>query len=285
VNTKDAYGTSLLARSTALSLWPDKEVAQTLLELGADPNEELYDGAGLLHHAASYGREEIVEILLENGASVSAKDGNSCTPLDWVLFCALWDEEKYKDTARLLRERGGVSGRPCLSKLFGAVKEGDCGRVRRLLEEGADVNIKGLYGHTLLIEAVKLNNLAMVRMLLDRGAEVNTKAGFTKYTALHIAARYFGRGEAGDEIVRLLIGKGAEVDAANTEGQTPLHSAADAANAKAVKILLARGADVNARDRDGMTALDIAEKWNRKEIIQLLSQPADGASPGSGKSH
>lgn len=271
VNAKDAYGWSLLAHCTATCLWRDKGLAETLLELGADPNEELRDGAGLLHHAASYGRDEIVGTLLDNRADINAKDSNGCTPLDWVSYSALWDDEKYKDTVRLLKEQGGVSGRPYMVKLFGAVKAGDCGRVGRLLGGGADVNMRGLYQHTLLIEAVKSNDLAMAKLLLSRGANVGAKAGLTKCTALHVSAKYSGKTEAGGEIMRLLIEKEAEVDAVDTQGQTPLHRAAYADNAEGVRILLARGADMGPRDKEGMTALDIAEKWNRKAIIQLLS--------------
>ena len=57
------------------------ELAESLVERGADPNLTDARGTSPLKHAISYGRKEMVEILLQNGADPNAKDDEGATPL------------------------------------------------------------------------------------------------------------------------------------------------------------------------------------------------------------
>ena len=74
-----------------------------------------------------------------------------------------------------------------------------------------------------------------------------------KTTGLHLAA-YFGI----KAIVKLLLEKGAAVDAADGDGETPLHWALDNGHVEVVRLLLEKGAAVDAADRDGQTPLSAA---------------------------
>ena len=67
-----------------------------------------------------------------------------------------------------------------------------------------------------------------------------------------------------------LIASGAEIDAQDTTGKTPLHWAADRGNAALVTLLLSRGADPNAEDRIGKTPLQWARHANNGEMVKLL---------------
>ena len=78
---------------------------------------------------------------------------------------------------------------------------------------------------------------------------------------LHNAAR-----NGHKEIVELLIAKGADVDAKDEDGWTPLHWAVVNGHEETVELLLANGSDVNAKDNDGETPLD----WADGEIANLL---------------
>jgi len=69
------------------------------------------------------------------------------------------------------------------------------------------------------------------------------------------------------EIAQLLIAKGADVNAKNKYGGTPLHYAA---TKEIAELLIAKGANVNMREIDGSTPLDLAIKRKRTEIAELL---------------
>jgi hypothetical protein len=57
-----------------------------------------------LHTHAGEGRKEVVEILINAGANVNAKDEDGRTPLDWAM------NRQQKETADLLRKHGGKAG-------------------------------------------------------------------------------------------------------------------------------------------------------------------------------
>ena len=75
--------------------------------------------------------------------------------------------------------------------------------------------------------------------------------------------------------MRALIKEGADVNATNIYGDTPLMIAATEGNVKAICLLLAEGADTSKRNCDGDTALSLAAKYcNVLEVIHLLSKGA-----------
>jgi ankyrin repeat protein len=71
-------------------------------------------------------------------------------------------------------------------------------------------------------------------------------------------------------VAKLLLAKGAKVNAPLPEGSVPLHLAAALGNLEMVQLLLANGADVNARNQAGLTPLGVAEQRDEPEIAALL---------------
>jgi ankyrin len=88
------------------------------------------------------------------------------------------------------------------------------------------------------------------RWTLEHPDRVNRGYGPTCSTALHSAAE-FGR----EDVARILLAHGADVNARDEYGQTPLHSAAVYGNLDLVRLLLDRGADVDAWTDGGSTPL------------------------------
>jgi ankyrin repeat protein len=100
-------------------------------------------------------------------------------------------------------------------------------------------------------DAVSCNNLGKVRSLLDNGADVNAPDHYD-ITPLHMATK------AGNvTIAQLLLDNGADVNAQDFYGETPLLIAAKACNAEVVQLLLDNGANVNVQDFDGKILLDV----------------------------
>ena len=127
-------------------------------------------------------------------------------------------------------------------------------------------------------QAVFDGNIEAIKQHLDAGANshlslVDAKDDKFVGTFLHWAA---AGGQ--DEIVELLIAAGADVNATDGDGDTPLHLAGNNTATKEVaELLIAKGADVNAinlsppgRRIGGMTPLDMATLGNRTEIANLI---------------
>jgi ankyrin repeat protein len=96
-----------------------------------------------------------------------------------------------------------------------------------------------------LLDASKKGDVEKVKKLLKEGADVNAKDRFG-FTPLHYTAL-----NGHFEVVKLLIERGADVNAKTNGGWTPLRFAAIYGHFEVVKLLIERGADVNAKDKDG----------------------------------
>ena len=108
-----------------------------------------------------------------------------------------------------------------------------------------------------------------IRVLISEGADVNAR-DTDGLTPLMIAAKF----SSTPEIVQLLLEKGAEVNATSTDGWTPLMSAARySSTPEIVQLLIEKGAELEARSTAGSTPLMVAARnTNGKsaEIKQLL---------------
>ena len=72
------------------------------------------------------------------------------------------------------------------------------------------------------------------------------------------------------DVAKQLMAGGADVNAANKDGYTPLHMAAYKDASNVAKLLIAGGADVNAADNDGETPLDLALSKGRLRMQEFL---------------
>lgn len=138
-----------------------------------------------------------------------------------------------------------------------------------LLADGIDPNTKGRDGLTALMSAAYTNRKEITELLIAQGADVNEKHREYRFTALNIALLQ-GHTETAD----ILIDNGAEVDASDDDGWTPLmHTTCEEHydHVNMTLYLLTRGADVNAKTDSGKTAVSIASTSGNVDAINTLA--------------
>ena len=175
---------------------------------------------------------------------------------------------------RALLARGadpGAADENAVTALAAASFYGDAGIVTALIEKGADVNAKGRQGLTPLMQAVAAARYEATLVLLSRGARVEdaSEAGRTALMMVGtVAAALPGNGRADHQridllcvkIARALIEKGAKVNAASRQGESPLLNAAGFGLPRTVHALLSHGARVNHQNRSGDSPLIAAAR-------------------------
>jgi ankyrin repeat protein len=154
---------------------------------------------------------------------------------------------------------------------YAAIRSGDSAQVAALIQKGSDVNVKERRGGaTPLMHAAAIGSLDTMRLLLDKGADVNARNA-AGATALMWAVTDLSK-------VRLLVDRGADVKAASSLGHTALELAAMSdGSVEIVRLLLTHGADPKAVDKALMsTALTAATMGNDTDTIrQLVAAGAD----------
>jgi ankyrin repeat protein len=128
-------------------------------------------GSTALHHAAGYGPIDNLQLLIEKGADVNAKNRRSSTPLHW----AIHDEAKVK---LLLASGANVNARQGQGRtpLFLAAMLGNgVSTMSLLLTRGADPNLASLNGQTPLMLTSARGYIEGMQLLIENGADVNAK--------------------------------------------------------------------------------------------------------------
>jgi ankyrin repeat protein len=152
--------------------------------------------------------------------------------------------------------RNGESG------LILALREGSPRVAAALIAlPGLDLEQRAPNGNTALMMAAFKHNLPAAQALLDRGAQVNREG----WNALHFAAA------AGDDaITRLLLARGAAIDARAPAGFTALMLAAREGQESTVEVLLEQGADRSLVNSEKLDAAQIAERADKPGLAQAI---------------
>ncbi len=167
------------------------------------------------------------------------------------------------DAQRLLDAAGAGS-----LTIHEAAAMGIVPRLERLLgDDPASANAWSPDGFQPLGLACFFGRRAAAELLLARGGEVNTAARHPFHvTALHAALASPEPGFAAE-----LIAAGADVNARQQGGETPLHETAYSGSVDLTRLLLEHGADRSARNEQGKTPADVAAERGHPDVAALLA--------------
>lgn len=212
-NSKDSEGFPALYYAVAKA---KKEMAEDLLASGADPNFKDEGGQALVHLAVQMRNSIILQLLLKHGANINAAFHAIIQEVNWITWQFFEDgfDPNFPD------ELGNTL-------VHYATKKGCSSSVRILGFHGADLNLKDNHGCTPLLIAVDRRNESMVRVLLKYGANPNIAGSGGGTPLLHAMTDKMVAHPSfqARNIMKRLLGAGADVTTATKNGQTPLHLA------------------------------------------------------------
>ncbi|KAH8725930.1 ankyrin repeat-containing domain protein [Phaeosphaeriaceae sp. PMI808] len=212
--------------------------------------------------AAYNGHENVVALLLENGANIN----EGCQPLGSPLQAAAY--RGHDLVVKLLIDRDAkidTDERNCYGTALQVASAGGHTQiVELLLDKGANVDVGGgTYGTALQVASAG-GHTQIVELLLDKGTNVDV-VGNIYGTALQVAS-------AGGhtQIVELLLDKGANVDVGGGTYSTALQAASVGGHTQIVELLLDKGANVDVVGNIYGTALQVASAGGHTQIVELL---------------
>jgi ankyrin repeat protein len=206
----------------------------------------------------SQGNLEKINALLDADPSLASKAENNVTPILLAIY------HGKTDVARLLASRA-----PQIT--FGdAVALGDAERVKQMLANDPSLlHSRTPDGFPAAGLAIFFRHGELARWLIEQGADVNAVAeNALKVAPVHAAAAACDR-----ETMRLLLERGADVNAKQQLDYTPLHGAASRGDIEMARLLLAHGADRNAKGADGKTIVDVAREHGQPDFVAWFEKP------------
>ena len=230
----------------------DEEIMEELLRRGADLDDCVtVDGMGLFHLAAMSGKRTILEkvVQLKGTADIDRPSSKGETP--FLLAC----RDARIDLMQALLASGANPYRLSTSgenAIHYAAFSGDLAKIRYLLNLQVPFAMRSENGESPLDYSCEVGHVNIAKALIKEGADFRYVNKYTGETCLHRGAR-FGR----DDIVSLLIAKGADLESRDHLSLTPLLRAIIHFRRTATKLLVAAGANIDACDSLGRTAFSL----------------------------
>lgn len=239
---------------------PNAWLLQTLIDAGADPQAVDENGQSALHRCARSlfdGRSKVDALIDSGRANLEAHDNAGDTPLAIAMRCneyVAWRLLKH-GADLLARNNAGVSVS------------------RAAVDAGRGANVADVWAEVVLA-AVANGRLDHARRLVR--AEpwlLSVSGGYERPYPLRLARRMNVKEEVGRkriDALKLLMEEGLSVQTADARGDTLLHVAARDGDGEMFRFLLEQGADENARNAAGQTPLDLWPSHDGRGILRLV---------------
>lgn len=235
---------------TALHYASNSLIAEKLINAGAVIDIEDAEGCTALHRAVAGRRLDVAWLLLVHDARADTRDdegktpmahARGCPPAEWML--------RHGPSASLLR----------------AVEAFRADIVEALLGAGADKEVKDDNGFVALIVATLRGSWDAARELIEHGADTDVY-GDMGNGVIHMAAH-----RAPAEFMELILDKGLPINYQNHFGGTPLLEAAERdGRDEVIALLLERGADPAISNNAGYTPLTLAARSGKTSVVRMI---------------
>lgn len=286
------YGATLTAYPIHAAIW-ERKPWQYLLKLGADLNKKR-QGQTPFMYAVENGPSYLIEELASTtGIDINEGDNEFESPLERTA----WAEDYLYFGELLLYHGADVQvGLP----LLGAIAKGRLKLIKRLLNQGVDVNVPSEYGDTPLRLSFEqeyfdpeMSNL-ILRMLIAAGTDINETDDGTPllcFQILEAEACRFSDDHYEEKwwlIIQCLLRNGVDVNKVTLNGDSALNLTCGLSNEyhriMLIDTLLQEDADTNIPNREGQTAL-MHDQLGSAEVHELVAWGADlGAVDALGRS-
>ena len=241
------------------------QIAAILLDAGANPNIANDIGRSPVHHAAIWGTLDILDLCVDGGGDNNLKDDKEQTALHMAasagnndILSWLLDSQAGSRITVNSRDRNGQTA------LFLAAKFNKHRSCLILLENGADSFIRDKFGRTALHTALEAQSIESSEVLIRAGGDMFAldSADQTPFDLLMMG---------GEDLLSRLMDQNL-LNSQDHMGNTLLHRAIiSGANNNIIYLLINNGADRNAKNAEGASPLDLARKMGRNTIIPFLS--------------
>ena len=254
-------------------------------------------GRTALHEAAQAGWDDIVSMLVDNGADPSLMDEEEKTPFFYAAECghagvisilekhhvrgdhhqrvleeALWDAAEAGNTTvveKLLHLGVNPNAEESeITAMAAASRRGHKQIIRLLLKKEASVSCDdGLPSDSIpLHQAIRNGHVEIAALLLDCGANVQTRDILDRTALFEALSAPDIRGAV------VLLMNGSDISCCDSMGNTILHEAARRGSVELASRFVDRGAGVTIPNKEGLTPLHLAARHGHLEIAALLLQ-------------